>query len=61
MEHSTDILGYDYQYTVQNIAEEINVKGETMMWIQFHFDQKYHNRGVCAKMVLENLGAGKNT
>lgn len=34
---------------------------ETVMWIQFNFDQKYHNRGVCAKMVLENLGAEKNT
>ena len=26
VENSTDVLGYDYQYTVQNIAEEINVK-----------------------------------
>jgi hypothetical protein len=25
VENSTGILGYDYQYTVQNIAEEINV------------------------------------
>ena len=29
------------------------------MRIQFNFDQKYHNRGVCAKMVLKNLGAEK--
>jgi len=61
VKHSTDILGYGYQYTVQNITEEINVKRETVMWIQFHFDQKYHNRGVCAKMVLENLGSEKDT
>ena len=26
VENSTDILGCDYQYTVQNIAEEINMK-----------------------------------
>jgi hypothetical protein len=61
VENSTDILRYDYQYTVQNIPEEINVKRETVVWIQFNFYQKYHNRGVCAKMVLENLGAEKNT
>jgi len=61
VENSTDILGYDYQYTVQNMAEEINVKRETVMWIQFNFDQKYHNRGFSAKMILENLSAEKNT
>jgi orotate phosphoribosyltransferase-like protein len=61
VENSTDILGQDYQYPVEDIAEEINVKRETVMWIQFNFYQKYHNRGVCAKMVLENLGAEKNT
>jgi hypothetical protein len=33
VENSTDILGYDYQYAVQNMAEEINVKRETVMWI----------------------------
>jgi hypothetical protein len=61
VENSTDILGYDYLYTVQNMAEEINVKRETVMWIQFNFDQKYHNRRFSAKMVLENLRAKKNT
>jgi hypothetical protein len=61
VENSTDILGCAYQYSVQNIAEDISVKRETVMWIQFNFDQKYHNGGVCAKMVLENLSAEKNT
>jgi hypothetical protein len=36
VENSTydyDILTYGYQYTVQNMAEEISVKRETVMWI----------------------------
>jgi len=47
VESCTDILGYDYQYTVQNMAEEISVKRETVLRIEFNFYQKYHNRIFC--------------